>query len=71
MNRFEGADLTTSGQLGTGNPSVGSRSPSILIGIERSGTPSVEVCHCIFQEMMQWAEVLGNGGLNHRKLEVG
>ncbi len=42
MNRFEGADLTTSGQLGTGNPSVGSRSPSILVGIERSDTPPVE-----------------------------
>ncbi len=42
MNQFEVNDLTTSGQLGTGNPSVGSRSPSILIGIERSSTPPVE-----------------------------
>ena len=42
MNQFEVVDLTTSGQLGTGNPTVGSRSSSILVGMESSRAQSVE-----------------------------
>lgn len=42
MNHFEVTDLTTSGQLEEGNPSVEIHSPSILVGMERSGTQFVE-----------------------------